>query len=215
MLGPLLALTLLNAATAGEPPAESAISPAIVALEDLSRADRQRIDRYNLCGMLVRAQAKQPGGAMHEWDVAISEFWRDDRPVAAVEAAAFAYDRRPDDRVVRAPLAEMRFEVEGAGEPVTARMLDGPNVDGGMIGELATAMAEQVFDALDAGTSVRVDLTFVNDRRETIVLRTRRSVLGFWGRFPHGRAAPVRACLAKLAPATQPFGPTRRDPHRG
>jgi hypothetical protein len=207
----MLALALL-AASATPPATDPAITPAIVSLEDLSRADRQHIDRYNLCGMLVRAQARQPGGVMHEWDVAMSVVRRGEQPVAAVEAAAFAFERHPEDRVVRAPLAEMSFAVEGAAAPGAARMVDGPNSDGGMVGELATVTAEQVFDALDAGASIRVDLTYVNGLREAIVLQT-RGARSFWGRFSHGHNAPARLCLAKLVEASQPLGPTRRVAH--
>lgn len=212
MFGSFLALTLF-AAAGPTPVAVPVITPAIVSLEDLSRADRRRIDRYNLCGMLVRAQARQPGGVTHEWDVAVTVFRRGDQPVAAVEAAAFAFERRPEDRVVRAALAEMGFAVQGAAAAGSTQLLDGPNSDGGMVGEMAVAAAEQVFDALDAGAPIRLDLTYVTGMRETLLLRTRGRIISFWGHFAHGRSAPVHLCLAKLVPAAGPPGPTRRAPH--
>jgi len=211
---PRLPLALLVLATPGVPAvAEPALTPAIVALQDLARRDLRTPTRFNLCGMFVRARARQPDGATHEWDLAVSVFRRGPERVAGVEAAAFAYPRDPADRVVRAPLAELTLSVEDPLAAATARMVSGPNADGGMVGELAAEDADWVFAALDSGRRLRLGLNYVDGSHETVLLRTHGGALDDPGYFPHGRDAPVRACLARLVPATAPLGPVFRTLH--
>ena len=90
---PRLPLALLVLATPGVPAvAEPALTPAIVVLQDLARRDLRTPTRFNLCGMFVRARARQPDGATHEWDLAVSVFRRNSRIVeGAVELPEASY----------------------------------------------------------------------------------------------------------------------------
>jgi hypothetical protein len=181
---------------------------------DVSGASRRPFDRSgrpDLCGMRVVARTRQAGGDAIEWNLLFSVVTDGGRRIGGVSAGSFTRASGTASAVPRRPITQLAFTIGVAGESTTARALGAPNPEHGIIAELPAPVVEQIWNVLDDGTPITVQLTDDAGAQETL----RLSTLGTQGnRWYHGRKnSPAMLCLRALAPTAGPEGPLREIDH--
>jgi hypothetical protein len=194
--------------------AEKTFTAGKINLNDLFRSNgrhgsqhpRNSSDTYNLCGMHIVAQSKEPDGAALEWDIMLSVFTDGTIRRASVAAGSFTVLSNATTRVPRHPITGLVVRLDGVQEPGPARIYGVSNADNGVVGDFPEPYAEQMFDAWEMGTPFTLDLTYDSGEHELVRARTLRGIGG--GRYnglrlAHGVDAPVRRCVQSLAPASK------------
>ncbi len=158
-------------------------------------------DKYNLCGMHVKAETREPDQNTLQWDVKLSVFLDKDKRMASVAAGAFELTPQAKTPVPRQPITQLSIQLKDSAEPGVAMLSADPNRSNGFQGEFPEDYAEKLFDAFDRGTPFTLALTFANGERESILMHTRGGELTKFMSY-HGGAAPVRQCLQRLVQTT-------------
>jgi hypothetical protein len=164
------------------------------------------VAKYNLCGMHIKAETREPDHDILQWDVKLSVFLDKDKRMASIAAGAFVLPPHAKTPVPREPITQLSIKLEGSSEPGVAILSGDPNTSNGVQGEFPEGYAEKLFDAFDLGKPFTVALTFANGERESILMQTRvNSRIGSFnaGRMSfHDGAAPVSLCLDRLVETT-------------
>jgi hypothetical protein len=167
---------------------------------------RKSSDTYNLCGMHIVARSNERDRTAIEWDVMLSVSTDGAARRASVAAGSFTVAPNVTTRVPRHPITGLVVRLEGAQESGSARIYGVSNAANGVVGDFPEPYAEQMFAAWETGTPFTLDLTYDSGEHELVHARTLRGIGGglYNGlRLAHGVDAPVRRCVASLAPASQ------------
>jgi hypothetical protein len=159
------------------------------------------VDKYNLCGMHVKAETREPDHNILQWDVKLSVFLDKDKRMASIAAGAFVLPPQAKTPVPRQAITQVSIQLKGSALPGVALLSGERNSSNGVQGEFPEDYAEKLFDAFDLGTPFTLALTFANGERESILIHTRGGELSISGSY-HGGAAPVRQCLQRLVQTT-------------
>jgi hypothetical protein len=200
--------------------ANAVIKSQYLDVRDLSRADQQdnRVHRrYDLCGMRAKARSHAATAAALEWDFVWSVVTDGRARIADVTASAFTRPTTAGARVASPAIAALAISLNGIAVTAEARTRATPRPDNAFVGDIPSGYAEQIFDALDAGTAMTVDVTYASGERETLVVRALGGNSSTSMRLNdlHGRNAPVYRCLENLV---LPSGSAKRlveRPHDG
>jgi hypothetical protein len=159
------------------------------------------VDKYNLCGMHLKAETRELDHNILQWDVKLSVFLDKDKRMASVAAGAFLLPPQAKTPVPRQPITQLSIQLKGSALPGVALLSGERNSSNGIQGEFPEDYAENLFDAFDLGTPFTLALIFANGERESIRMHTRGGELSISGSY-HGGAAPVRQCLQRLVQTT-------------
>jgi hypothetical protein len=159
-------------------------------------------DKYNLCGMHVKAETLEPDHNTLQWDLKLSVFLDKDKRKASIAAGTFVLPPQTKTPVPRQPITQLSIQVKGSVEPGVAMLSGDPNTSNGIQGDFPEAYAEKLFDAFDRGTPFTLALTFANGEREAVLMHTRGGELHSRKMSYHGGDAPVRLCLDRLVQTT-------------
>jgi hypothetical protein len=159
------------------------------------------VDKYNLCGMHVKAETREQGHNILRWDVKLSVFLDKDKRMASIAAGAFVLPPQAKTPVPRQPITQLSIQLKGSALPGVALLSGERNSSNGIQGEFPEDYVEKLFDAFDLGAPFTLALTFANGERESILMHTRGGELSISGSY-HGGAAPVRQCLQRLVQTT-------------
>ena len=168
--------------------------------------------RPDLCGMRVVARSRSSGGDAVEWNLLFSIVSDGQRRIGTVSAGSFTRAASGVSAVPRRAIAQLAFAVDAPGGAGTAVARDARLAGDGVAALLPEPFVEEIWNALDTGTPIRVELTFDSGTQETLKLRA----LGSPGlRWFHGRRnSRAMLCLGELAPASGPDGPLQERDHR-
>jgi hypothetical protein len=158
-------------------------------------------DKYNLCGMHVKAETREPDNNVLQWDVKLSVFLDKGKRMASIAAGTFFSPAHAKTPVPRQPITQLSINLKGSSEPEVAMLSGDPNTSNGVQGEFPEGYAEKLFDAFDLGTPLTLALTFANGEREFVLMHTRGGELSSRMSY-HGGASPVRQCLDRLVETT-------------
>ena len=185
-----------------------AVVPNHLSVGDMYRGVKGQAKKECLCGMHVSAISDQADGSALVWDIAWSVFTDGTTRQAGVSAGSFTVAAHAKARSPRMAITALAFSIAGAAP--TAAQLVGANADNGVVGGLPEAYAEELFDALDLGRPIAVDISFGANEHELVHLKTHG---GSQAELWHGRNTPMRNCLRVLVPKTGEPRPIIEIPH--
>ena len=143
-----------------------------------------------LCGFAIHGNYLSHDVPRPEWELNIQELMAGSTRVVAISAGAFeVVSKDPKGpRQPRAAISALTFTIEGAAEPVTARIVGQPGSDNTVKGIVETAPAQKLFDAFNDGLPITISLGYQDGTTEILKVRNikdRGHVSGLKGYLQH------------------------------